>query len=89
VLRLICVPFSIFVGFAFYFVFTQSGAGDSSDDNALFELPDVSDLEKKRLSREAARNKKAEAEKSDKDESKRIARKVSRKKGGVSGGVGR
>lgn len=36
----------------------------------------MSDLEKKRLSREAARNKKAEAEKSDKDESKRIARKV-------------
>jgi hypothetical protein len=60
------------VGFAFYFVFTQSGAGDSSDDNALFELPDVSDLEKKRLSREAARNKKAEAEKSDKTKAREL-----------------
>lgn len=53
----------------------SSGAGDSSDDNALFELPDVSDLEKKRKSREATRNAKVEAQKDDGvDDSKRIKR---------------
>lgn len=34
-------------------------AGASADDSALFELPDVSDLEKKRQSRESKRKSKA------------------------------
>jgi len=38
----------------------SAGYDDSSEDNALFELPDVADLEKKRKSREVTRNAKAD-----------------------------